>query len=308
MRKNFPTGENDVGRRLDAVLRRFLPTVSLSVLQRAIREGDIRIGGKKTTSDYRIAALDVVSIWERLLPEVRAPLAGPVMTARQPDWVLFQSEDFFVVNKRSGELVQGDHTGDVALDERVREVLLPKLTPSLGFRPGPLHRLDRPTSGIVVFSASLKGAQAFSAVLAAGETTKTYWALLQGRLTGEHRVDSALERDEETLTTQLAADGKPAVSVFRPLWSGTMVTLVEVLIETGRTHQIRAHAASMGFPLAGDSKYGGTKGPSAAPRPWFLHAQRLECSLFPALEAPVDQATVNFLQKTYQVFLPGVDQ
>ena len=308
MRQNFRTGENDVGRRLETVLRRFLPALSLSALHRALREGDIRIGGKKTTADYRIRPDDVIEVWERLLPAASQSTPNTSSTTPRPSWVLFQNDDFLVVNKLSGELVQGDQSGDEPLDKRVREYLLPALLPSLGFRTGPLHRLDRPTSGIVVFSASLRGAKTFSAALAAGDITKTYWTLLQGCLTTEVRIDTRLSREEATLTTLVSAEGKPSISVFRPLWSGPQVTLAEVHIETGRTHQIRAHAASMGFPLAGDVKYGGRKGPVGAVRPWFLHARRLESQLFPAVEAPVDQATVLFLQKSFQVFLPGVDE
>jgi len=133
-----------------------------------------------------------------------------------------------------------------------------------------VHRLDTPTSGVVLFARSAGAAAKFSALFAGGEIRKTYLALLEGQLTGEQAIETDIE-------------SRNAKTIVRPLRSTATVTLAEVEIETGRTHQIRVHAASIGHPVVGDRRYG-----SGAPaKRLMLHAWKLEHPAFGLLEAPV---------------------
>lgn len=127
-----------------------------------------------------------------------------------------------------------------------------------------VHRLDTPTSGVMIFARNRETAARLSALFAGGEIRKTYLARVEGAIEGEVAIDSPV-------------DGKPALTVARPRADG----LVEVEIKTGRTHQIRIHLASIGHPVAGDRRYGG----SPAER-LMLHAWKLEHPSLGSIEAP----------------------
>jgi 23S rRNA pseudouridine955/2504/2580 synthase len=173
--------------------------------------------------------------------------------------------------------------GPGSLETLVRGYLAPKLPPSLGFRPGPLHRLDKPTSGVVTFGISLEGARRFSALIREGRVTKTYLALAEGRVDRPLLWEDPLYRDREARKTRAARggeDAKPALTRVFPLGQGGGCSLILLEIGTGRTHQIRAQGALHGHPLAGDRKYGGGFMPGGL----LLHALSLS---FPSGEGPL---------------------
>jgi 23S rRNA pseudouridine955/2504/2580 synthase len=203
--------------------------------------------------------------------------------------VLFEGLGLLILNKPPGVLVHGRGS----LEERVRLYLKPRLPPSLSFKPGPLHRLDKPTSGIIVFSASLEGARRFSALIRERRIRKEYLAIVDGTIgSGGERsgwiswiswiswIDDLL-RDREAKKTLASGAGEKssrrALTRVRPLVQAGDHTLILAEIETGLTHQIRAQAAARGHPLSGDRKYGGS--PLAGG--FRLHARALE---FPAGE------------------------
>jgi 23S rRNA pseudouridine955/2504/2580 synthase len=204
--------------------------------------------------------------------------------------IIFESPHLLGLNKPAGLAVHGPHS----LDTRVRAYLAPRLPPSLSFSPGPLHRLDKPTSGVVVFSASLAGARFFSALFREHSLVKRYLALVEGSIRAPGLWEDDLLRDtvrRKTLRGEGAEpqegylQGKPARTRFKPLGWAKGFTLLELEPDTGRTHQIRAQAAFRGHPLAGDRKYGGGASPvpkgrsGAGPEISFLlHAWRLELS------------------------------
>jgi 23S rRNA pseudouridine955/2504/2580 synthase len=280
---------DDDGRRLDRVLRKAAPDLPLSALHRLLRKGRVFLDGKPAGAAARVRAGQIIEILSAAgtsaLPAGSEPSAPAVCPAEPPPSlpVLFEGGGLLVLNKAPGLLVHGRGS----LEERVRLYLEPKLPLSLSFKPGPLHRLDRPSSGIIVFSTSLEGAQRFSALIRERRLRKEYLAIVDGIIEpgGDQGawitwIDDLL-RDREakkTLSSRAWGGGsRQALTRVLPLARAGDHTLILAEIETGRTHQIRAQAAARGHPLSGDRKYGG----SPLPGGFHLHARALE---FPAGE------------------------
>jgi len=274
------TGENDKGRRLDRILRKALPDCPLPLIHRLLRQGRVLVNGKPAKAQDRLDSGDVVSF----PPLKDAPKTAPALRRFPPPQIIWQGSGLLAVNKPCGLAVHGS----ASLDEMVRSFLAEKMPPSLSFKPGPLHRLDKPSSGIVVFSTSLEGARLFSSLLKERKVRKTYLAIVEGAVKNEEIWEDELVRDREMKKTFIppsdSSAGKNAVTKIKPLANEGGYSLILAEIATGRTHQIRAQAASHGYPLAGDKKYGGSgKGG------FFLHAWKLEF-LENSIEAPLPQA------------------
>jgi 23S rRNA pseudouridine955/2504/2580 synthase len=316
---------NDSGRRLDRVLRKALPEIPLSALYRLFRKGVVLVDGKSASGADRVKAGSVIRLpdpeeltnsrnpgreipagvnaecpAQREIPPADAESPGVEASKRSSALeILFEGSELLVLNKPAGLAVHGPDRDN--LNQRVQSYLAGRIPGSLSFRPGPLHRLDKPTSGIVVFSTGLDGAKTFSRLLEAGKLVKTYLTVLEGNLEEEVLWNDMLFRDKrlrKSVSGRAGRDSagseippfrgnevgnsrlKEAVTKVRPLCRSKSggLTVAMVMPETGRTHQIRAQAALHRFPLWGDRKYGagGTGG-------FFLHALSLE---FPPDELP----------------------
>ncbi|GAB1481357.1 hypothetical protein MASR2M78_01720 [Treponema sp.] len=170
------------------------------------------------------------------------------------------------------------------MDEQVQAYLKPKTATSLSFRVGPLHRLDRQTSGLVTFSCTLQGAQIFSLALQERRLRKRYLGIFEGKIDAEEYWEDTLYRAEDQKITHLQpigeGPGKAALTRVFPLASNHTLSLGLVEIGTGRTHQIRVQAASRKHPLLGDLKYGGQKLSGG----FLLHAYELNTEKAPELK------------------------
>ncbi len=297
-------GPDDEGRRLDRILRIALRTVPLSAIHRSLRKGSIRVNGLKKAPDYRCREGDVLEGSLTSFPGLpsRLPIAAgsaPPPVRLTPPLLLLETRDLIFINKPLGMLVHG---GAESLEAIVKNHLAAKIEDSLSFSPGPLHRLDRNTSGIVTFPGSMAGARDFSAALRGGDVQKTYIALFSGLLPGLARWQDQMRRDRVSRTSH--AGDRPegggrgdeigeARTTVAPLLFNESATLAAVTLETGRTHQIRAQAAHHGHPLLGDSKYGG--GREGGGYPYYLHAWKLEfgkklfADLPPVVRAPLPE-------------------
>jgi 23S rRNA pseudouridine955/2504/2580 synthase len=183
--------------------------------------------------------------------------------------------------------------GPASLETMVRGYLVKKLAPSLSFTPGPIHRLDTPTSGIILFATTLQGAQYFSTLIRERQVKKQYLALVDGNLGAPSRWEDLLLRDRSTRKTRVTeepgAAAQDAETEVFPLATTSRYSLILAAIHTGRTHQIRAQAAFHGHPLAGDRKYGGSFQPGGL----LLHAYTLE---FPITEGTKGMGLPGILQ------------
>ncbi|ADN01410.1 RluA family pseudouridine synthase [Spirochaeta thermophila] len=288
----FESGPDDHGKRLDRIVRTLLSHIPLSRVFRALRTGEILLEGKRVPPSTRVSRGARIHIHRSLLPEREPrqkwePRALPI---------LLETDHLLILNKPPGAVVHGPGS----LTDQVRSYLKDRIPPSLAFTPSPLHRLDRLTSGILVFSRSIHGARWFTRALREGGIEKTYLALLEGTLAEPARWEDLLTR--EGRRSRPSPHGRPALTDVRPLLAAPTATLALCIIHTGRMHQIRVQAALRGHPLLGDTAYGSTR----RIRP-VLHAWRLRplspSPLFPAdgLQAPLPDESETILSR----ILPG---
>jgi 23S rRNA pseudouridine955/2504/2580 synthase len=277
-------GQNDNWRRLDRILRKALAGHPLSLIHRLLRQGKVLVDGVRAAPETRVQAgqLIAIDLDGMAAPRHKAPHeAGGIAVPALP--VIWEGAGLLVLNKPAGLAVHGPQS----LDSLVQYYLAERLSPSLSFRPGPLHRLDKPSSGLIVFSVTLEGARFFSALMRGRRLGKQYLALVEGRIGEETVWEDDLLRSTALRKTFVKGEARPAaarlspagaqnaVTRVYPLAAAGTYTLIRAEIETGRTHQIRAQAAARAHPLAGDRKYGGHPLGGGRDQSFLLHAWRI---------------------------------
>lgn len=177
--------------------------------------------------------------------------------------VVYEDNHIIIVNKKSGEIVQGDKTGDRPLSDLVKDYIKEKYQKPGEVFLGVVHRLDRPVSGLVIFARTSKALTRLNKMFAEGDVHKTYWAIVPKRRedTGEwHTLEHWLVRNEKQNKSYAYDSEKPnakkAILRYRVMGQGDNYSLVEVNLMTGRHHQIRCQLAKTGSPIKGDLKYG----------------------------------------------------
>ncbi|MCM1320746.1 MAG: RluA family pseudouridine synthase [Bacteroides sp.] len=341
--RQFSAKTDDDGRRFDRILRKLLPDMPLPHLYKNIRTGKLRLNGRKTPITQKVRAGDSIDIAEALLAEQERQIVpdavqrarnanedtaqSTVSAAAMPLQDIFKNEHIRIINKpynipvHSAKKTNADIASAVKYDGRS----------SLSFVCAPMHRLDRMTTGALAISQSITGARWFSQAISRHEIEKTYLAVVENRIDGDITLSGIIAADKnispktrfasvsvsEANGTEDAAcrGGKHAVTHLHPLAVGTLaiaeaeqkrtVTLAEIRIETGRTHQIRAQCAHAGFALLGDTAYG-ARAFSLNGQSLFLHAYTLR---FPAnplgipriVRADIPQNFRTLLKKCLQV-------
>ncbi len=264
--REFVITVNDAGQRLDRFLRKYLCAAPLSTIYRTIRK-DVKLNGKRPKEDTVLAEGDVLQLY--LMDEeidVYTRRRKGAHTAKRQFAICYEDENILAAAKPYGLLVHGDSTEKKnTLANQVTDYLIetgayvPRLEKS--FRPSPVHRLDRNTTGLVLFGKNAAALRALSAMMADKGTgvEKYYLAIVCGELKEELVLENSLLKDERTNKVRVlpAGDerGKYIKTIIRPLESGEGFSLCEAQLVTGRSHQIRAHLAHAGYPIAGDVKY-----------------------------------------------------
>ena len=175
--------------------------------------------------------------------------------------VVYEDNHLIIVNKQSGEIVQGDKTGDRPLSDIVKDYIKEKYQKPGAVFLGVVHRLDRPVSGLVVFARTSKALARLNKMFAEGEVHKTYWAIVKNApRTSEGTLEHWLVRNEKQNKSYAydheRPNAKKASLKYRTISHSDHYTLLEVNLMTGRHHQIRCQLAAMGCPIKGDLKYG----------------------------------------------------
>jgi 23S rRNA pseudouridine955/2504/2580 synthase len=250
---------DEAGQRIDNFLMRHFKTVPRSRVYRLLRKGEVRVNRKRVDAEYRLAAGDEVRLPPVRIDAADAGRPGPGRPSTSlleliEGAVIFQDKHVLVLDKPAGVAVHGGSGMSFGVIEALR-ASRPRETLEL------VHRLDRDTSGCLLIARDRPTLTALHALIRNGGMHKTYLALVAGSWQlGAKRIDAPLATDNRQhgeRHVRVAAVGKDSVSLFKPVQSfGTLATLMEVDIPTGRTHQIRVHASFAGHPLLGDDKYG----------------------------------------------------
>ncbi len=206
--------------------------------------------------------------------------------------ILYEDNHLIVVNKWPGEIVQGDKTGDEPLSESVKKYIKEKYNKPGNVFLGVTHRLDRPTSGAVIFAKTSKALERINKMLREHQIKKKYWAVIEGiPQPTENRLEHYLKKNPKTNKTIVfirpAQGAKQALLTYKTIKKGDKYALVEVDLLTGRHHQIRAQLAKTGHPVKGDLKYGAKR--SLKNGGIMLHARQLE------FVHPVKKTQVNII-------------
>ncbi len=282
--RSFEISAREAGQRMDKYLRKMLSAASDGFIYKMLRKKNIVLNGKKASGSEMLKEGDEVRLY--LSEETFAKFApgAAVSFASETEGagidIVYEDDDILIMNKPAGMLSQKAKPDDDSANDRVTAYLLDsgQITREelLTFHPSVCNRLDRNTSGLLIAGKTVRGLQETAELLRGRDLKKYYHALVAGRIDEEQRLSGFLVKDEASNTVRVyvpeeisepreacgsedpAADslGDPIETAWRPLSYYGNVTLLEIDLITGKSHQIRAHLASIGHPILGDPKYG----------------------------------------------------
>lgn len=251
----FTADDNVHGKRLDAALAALAPDFSRSTLQECIEEGRVQVDGKVIVkSSFKLSA------GQSIVLTVPDPEILEAMPQDLPLEIIYQDDDLIVINKPIGFVV---HPGSGIKDGTVMNAMLFHFPQTAALpRAGIVHRLDKDTSGLMVIALTAKAQRVLAKAISKHDVVREYEAIAEGVLTAGGTVESDIGRDPYNRTRMAVVPdgmGREAVTHYRVMERYRAHTRIRLRLETGRTHQIRVHMASIEHPLLGDQQYGGRR-------------------------------------------------
>lgn len=311
--KEIIVSANEAGQRMDKLLAKYLSEAPKSFIYKMLRKKNIVLNGKKADGSEKLKCEDSVKLFlsEETIEKFTKRVEVPKNTdAKVTLDILYEDSNILLINKPVGMLSQKAKPEDVSLVEHLITYLLENGTITQEelalFRPSVCNRLDRNTSGIVVAGKSLVGLQMMGQLFKDRSLKKFYRCLVLGEVKKDSYIKGYLTKDEKTnkvtVTSKPSGEASPIETSYQVITSNGRYTLLEVHLITGRTHQIRAHLASIGHPIAGDYKYGNRTANERLKSEYklthqLLHAYRLE---MPAITGELE----NLSNKIFTAPLP----
>lgn len=304
-------GTNEAGQRLDKFLRKLLKDVPLSKIFKALRKGDVRVNGSKQKENYSLQVDDVVEI--KYITSKKEDKSNKFIKVNATGMkITYEDANILIVEKWPNILVHPDEKGkEPSLTDYVLSYLHAKgdYVPEneVTFTPAPCNRLDRNTSGIVIFGKSFEGLRSVNEMIRDGKVEKYYNALVKGKIK-DGLYKGYIHKNEEanisTIFDERIKDSKEIAMEVKTIRTNGAYSFLEINLITGRSHQIRAHLAHLGTPIIGDNKYGDKKLNS-----FFTNKFGLECQILYAYKVVFRDAPekISYLtNKTVTESLPPV--
>ena len=272
-KKDYKINEELVGMRLDKAVSLKDNSISRASVQRLINEGNILVNGNNSKASYKLNLNDIVTI------DKEEPKEVEIKPQDIPLDIIYEDSDILVVNKQKGLVV---HPGNGNPDGTLVNAIMNKCKDSLSgiggeIRPGIVHRIDKDTSGLLIIAKNDKAHINISDQIKDHKVKKTYIALVRGKVKeNEATIDMPIGRSTKDRTKMaVSKNGKNAITHIKVIERFKEYTLLEINIETGRTHQIRVHLSQIGYPIVGDYVYSNGKNPFGV-EGQMLHSEKLE--------------------------------
>ena len=265
-KQSFSLGPNDAGQRADRFLSKALPEMPAALIQKAFRKKDVKLGGKPCKPEQRLPAGGALVLYAESITMPKAKIAPATPIGLPRPEVIYEDSNILILNKPAGLLCQpGSGDDHDTLIDRVKSYLIAKreYNPSKEntFAPALCHRLDFGTEGLMIAAKTAAALREICERLKNGEIKKTYKCVVHGLLSPPSGVmEDFLFKDAKKglvyVREERTAGAKTAVLNYKTLKIDGKLSLLEIGLQTGRTHQIRVQLASRGHPLLGDGKYG----------------------------------------------------
>ena len=318
--KEYIIKNNEAGQRFDKYLKKILPNASSSFIYKMLRKKNITLDGHKASgteilkigSDVKIffsdETFDKFSVDLSALKNEYDALSKLTLSGLK---IIFENDDILIADKPVNMLSQKSGISDISANERLIGYLISNSRLDFEefktFKPSVCNRLDRNTTGLILMGKSLKGSQYLSQILKERSIEKYYRTIVAGKVTEPQHIEGFLTKDKDRNIVKITDKKIDETSTeikteYRPIKSNNNVTLLEVHLITGKSHQIRAHLASIGHPIIGDPKYGDEKFNNI-----FMRQYKIKTQLLHAYKVvfPDDNSYIAQMPQIYTTIIDG---